>query len=76
MTWKCAICGADALKSGLAVLTLVRGRTVVVFRDVPATICANCGEEYFDEATTSRLLTVADQAAVTGVEVEVRTYAA
>jgi len=34
------------------------------------------GEEYVDDVTTARLLEVAEQAAQSGVEVEVRDYVA
>jgi hypothetical protein len=42
---------------------------------VPARICENCGEEYVDEQTAARLLADAEQAARTGVEVEIRAFA-
>lgn len=49
---------------------------VLVFRRVPAEVCEVCGEEYVDEQTTSRLLTAAEEAARSGVQVDVREYAA
>jgi hypothetical protein len=39
-------------------------------------VCTNCGEEYVDEETTRQLLETAEAAARTGVQVEVREYAA
>jgi hypothetical protein len=43
---------------------------------VPALICDNCGEEYVDEETTSRLLAIAEEAVRAGVHVDVRDYIA
>ena len=37
----------------------MRGTTTVVFCNVPAQICDNCGEEYVDEEVTARLLVIA-----------------
>ena len=48
----------------------------LVFRGVPAQICANCGEEYVDGDITARLLASAAEAARLGIEVEVRQCAA
>jgi len=57
-------------------VTLTRDGTTLVVKGVPAGICSNCGEEYVDDVTTARLLEVAEQAAQSGVEVEVRDYVA
>jgi hypothetical protein len=48
---------------------------LLVFRKVPAEVCEVCEEEYVDEQTTSRLLTAAEEAARSGVQVDVREYA-
>ena len=73
---KCVICGHGDVLPGNATVTLVRGGTTVVIKSVPAGVCGNCGEEYIDEATTRRLIEVTDAAARSGVEVEVRQFAA
>jgi hypothetical protein len=57
-------------------VTLERGRTTVVIKAVPAGVCDNCGEEYVDETTIQKLMGIADAAARTGVQVEVRQFAA
>ena len=73
---KCVICRKGEMKEGQMVAALSRGSATVVFRDVPAQVCQNCGEAYFAEATTSRLLKLAEAAAHSGVQVEVREYLA
>lgn len=72
---KCVICKTGETKQGSAVVTLSRNGTTLVFKSVPAEICANCGEEYFDEATTARLLKIAEEAARAKVQVDIREFA-
>ena len=57
-------------------MTLERNETTVVFKHVPAEVCEVCGEAYIDAATTKRLLTIVEEAARIGVQVDVRSYAA
>lgn len=66
---KCVTCKQGETRTGIVTVTLTREGTRVVVKGVPAAVCANCGEEYLDEATTARLSTVAEEAARTGVEV-------
>ncbi len=73
---KCVICRGGETAPGSATMTLTREGTTVVVKDVPADICDNCGEEYFDEIVTDRLLAVAEEAARSGVEVDVRRFVA
>lgn len=46
----------------------------MVFKGVPARVCANCGEEYVDEEITATLFKSADEAARSGIQVEIRQY--
>jgi hypothetical protein len=48
----------------------------IVFRGVPAEVCDNCGEQFVDEPTTREVLRQADHAVRSGVQLEVRQYAA
>lgn len=72
----CAICRCGETRIGTATVTLNRNELTVVFRGVPARVCDNCGEEYVDETTTSRLLRIAEEAGKVGVLVDVRQYVA
>lgn len=72
---KCVICKTGDTYPGKATVTLQRGRTVVVVRDVPAEICENCGEYYLDEATARRVYAEAEQGSQRHVEIEIQTYA-
>jgi YgiT-type zinc finger domain-containing protein len=72
----CVICKHGQTRPGMVTVTLERADTTLVIKGVPAQVCANCGEEYVDEDTTARLLRTAEEAARTGVQVDVRQYAA
>jgi YgiT-type zinc finger domain-containing protein len=72
----CIVCKQGETVSGTATVTLERGGLILVVRGVPARVCANCGEEYVDEAVAERLLEVAEEASQAGVQVDIREYAA
>jgi len=46
----------------------------LVFKNVPAQVCANCGEAYVDEEISQSLLHTAEEAVGSGVLVDVREY--
>jgi YgiT-type zinc finger domain-containing protein len=73
---QCVICKHGETQRGVVTVTLERSGTTLVFKHVPAQVCDNCGEAYVDEATTSELLSVAETAHSTGVQVEVRSFEA
>lgn len=73
---KCVICKQGETRKGLATVTLERGATTLVFKNVPAMICDNCGEEYITEDVTRTLLDRAEEAIRSGVQVDVREYLA
>ena len=73
---KCVICKKGETKPGTSTVTLERNGTTLVIKGVPANVCTNCGEEYVDEGTTDRVLKTAEEAARSGVQVDVREYAA
>lgn len=73
---RCAVCRVGETQAGKATVTLERGNTTLVFRGVPASVCANCGEAYVGEVVTRQLLQTADEAARSGVQVDVREFVA
>jgi YgiT-type zinc finger domain-containing protein len=73
---KCVVCKIGETKLGRATVTLEREGIILVFKNVPADICSNCGEEYVDQGTTSHLMEAAEQATQTGIQVDVREYLA
>ena len=73
---KCVICKQGQTNQGFTTVTLERGQTTVVIKDVPAAICENCGEYYLSEDVTDKVQNMAEQAFQHGVEIEVLRYAA
>lgn len=72
---KCPICKNGNTHQGVASITLERGSSTMMFKNVPAEVCENCGEAYHDAKITRSLLEQANQAAQHGVELDVRRYA-
>ena len=73
---KCVICRQGLTNNGLTTVTLERGHTTVVIKDVPAEICENCGEYYLNQEVTNKIQKLAELAVRHGVEIEVLSYAA
>ena len=71
---KCVICKQGDTRPGETTITLERHGTTMIFKKVPARICANCGEAYLEEAVSTKLLETAEEAARYGVLVDVREY--
>ncbi len=72
---KCVICKQGETRPGMTTVTLERNGLTLVVKNVPARVCANCGEEYVDEDVTAQLLSTAEDAARAGVLVDIRAYA-
>ncbi|KAF0101312.1 MAG: hypothetical protein FD187_3125 [bacterium] len=73
---KCALCKTGQTHPGKTTVTLQRGDSVVVIRDVPAEICEDCGEYFLDELTARRVYADAEQSFARRVEVEIQRFAA
>ena len=71
---RCVICKQGEIRPGTATITLERNGMTLVVKSVPAKVCKNCGEEYVDENVTARLLREAEDAARSGVQVDIREY--
>jgi YgiT-type zinc finger domain-containing protein len=70
----CVICRQGQTQPGKTTVTLERTGMTIVFKDVPADVCANCSEVYVDEKTSATLLKAAEAAAHAGVQVDVREF--
>lgn len=72
----CLFCKQGQTHPGRVTVTLQREETVVIFKNVPADVCENCGEYYLSEDTTGELLERAEKAIQNGAEVEILRFAA
>jgi len=71
---KCVICKHGETTKGTTTITLEKNNSTIVFKEVPAQICDNCGEQYIDAATTKEVLKKAREIVKNGVEVDIRKY--
>jgi YgiT-type zinc finger domain-containing protein len=73
---KCAICKTGDTAPGTVTVTLQRGDTTVVIKDVPADVCATCGEYYLDDTVSRKIYGQAEAAVKRHTEIEILRYAA
>ena len=52
------------------------GNSTVIFKEVPAEVCASCGEHYLSDNVSARLIELAEAAVASGAEIEIRRFAA
>ncbi|MBL8252219.1 MAG: type II toxin-antitoxin system MqsA family antitoxin [Candidatus Competibacter sp.] len=71
---KCVICKTGDLQPRPVSVTVDRHGALLVVEGVPALVCDNCGERYFDGAVSARLLELTEQALQPGVRLDVRQY--
>ena len=57
----CPVCGGQKT-AGTATFSADLGSGVVVVRNVAATVCSQCGEEWIDDQTARKLEAIADEA--------------
>jgi YgiT-type zinc finger domain-containing protein len=72
----CVLCKHGQTKPGEVTVTLQRGDSLIIFKQVIAEVCENCGEYYLSEAVSQKLLQRAEEAVKNGAEVEILRFAA
>ncbi len=72
----CGICRQGQTKPRKGTVTPERNEMTLVIKGVPAEVCQNCGDTYFDEVITDHLLKLGEAAALARVQVDVRQYVA
>ena len=73
---KCAICKNGNTKPGTATVVLEKQQTTLIFKEVPADVCENCGEEYISADVNHQLLMKANDALQRNVSLELLQFAA
>lgn len=71
---RCPICGGRLIPDQTATIPFILADTIVVVKDVPAEICANCHEPYLTGAVTDRLVMLVQPAKALKSEVSVISY--
>ena len=72
----CVICRSGEVRPSTTSFSVERGQMTLVLKGVPARVCSQCGEAYFDEETTRRIEEIAERVEHAGVQVAVQDYAA
>jgi YgiT-type zinc finger domain-containing protein len=72
----CVICKHGETHPGHVTVTLQRGEATIIFKEVPADVCENCGEYYLSDEITGLLMARAEEALQHGAEVEIVRFAA
>ena len=69
-------CKNGELSAGRVTVSLTRGETVVVIKNVPAQVCGNCGDYTLEADVAKQVYRQAEAAATHNAEVEILRYAA
>jgi YgiT-type zinc finger domain-containing protein len=73
---KCSACRSPNLKPGTATVMSEREGRVAIVRDVPALLCEQCGEEYFDINVSQTVYDISERIFARGKDVEITKFAA
>ncbi len=71
----CPVC-KGTMEAGSATVTVDYGPGVIVVRNVPATVCSQCGEEWIDDAEAERIEKIVEEAKSKKTMVEVLSLSA
>lgn len=71
---KCQICKFGEMKKGRTQVVLTRNNATLIFRNVPALICDDCGEYYLDEKTAADIYTRAEACFSLGQQIAIIEY--
>lgn len=64
----CQICKVESTKKGKTLVTLQKGESILLIKEVPAIICENCGHYYLESKTAQKVLSTGNEAISKGME--------
>lgn len=70
------ICKNGTMQAGHVTVSLQRGESVIVIKNVPASVCENCGEYKLSEFVAAKVMQIAEESVNKHVEIEVLQFAA
>ena len=73
---RCSLCRHGETETGRVTVTLERGSTMVIVKEVPAQVCDNCGEYYLDQTVSEQIFAIAEDAVRKNAEVQIVRFAA
>ncbi len=71
---KCIVCKKGSTQQGRTTVSVDKGATIVVIRNVPAEICSTCGEEYIDTDTMKGIEPLVASAQKAGLTIAVQQF--
>jgi len=57
----CLVCKHRKMEQGITILPIERDNEILLITDIPARICANCGEVYLEEETAQGVQKLANK---------------
>ncbi|MFA7419082.1 MAG: type II toxin-antitoxin system MqsA family antitoxin [Melioribacteraceae bacterium] len=73
---KCSICKNGETEKKAASISINKGDSFFIYKNVPAEVCTNCGEQFFDESVTTNILLTASESAKKGTILDIKEYRA
>lgn len=70
----CPVCPAGTLRTGTTTLTIERGKTTILLKDIPPDVCGVCGESYLNEDVSAAVYEKAEEAIDNGAHFGVRRW--
>jgi len=70
---KCFMCKGELIEKRVKYMVDLEG-TVIIIKDVPAKVCVQCGEQYFDDETSKNIEKIVNKLKKIAVEVTVVNY--
>ena len=71
MSNTCPTCRNGELKPGITTVTVERSGALIIFKEVPADVCNNCGAYFLNEEVGKELYKKANEAIKNGAQVEI-----
>lgn len=68
---ECTLCKSGNTEKGNVTVTLEKGETIVLIKNVPAEVCTNCGHYYLSKEMTQLALEKGKEVYEKGTELEV-----
>jgi YgiT-type zinc finger domain-containing protein len=72
---RCPLCGGE-MKDGITTIPFLSGERVTVIKNVPAEICADCGEAYMKSSVVDKIESLLDRVEALHSEMSVLHYEA
>lgn len=73
---KCTICKNGETEMKTTSISVNRGDSFFIYKNVPAEVCTNCGEQFFDESVATNILNSASESAKKGTILDIKEYRA